>query len=205
MSLESVDSAVDCPTCTTRNAASQDPATPPRCEACGSVLPWIVEATNVTVDTELQPAPFILDLEHAKAFAAPLPAAIGVDADGGITISEAVYEPNELERARRRPFPVLFCFWGSNEPTSYGAVQVASAIGCEFPGRLKVVTFDRDRYGPARNQRWVPRIQLRSGSRSVQGLVRAPPPGAQHRAWPGAHRARNHEGRSTASGSETCT
>jgi thioredoxin 2 len=44
---------IDCPNCGTKNRVRATPSGVPRCSACHTLLPWIVEATQASFDEEI--------------------------------------------------------------------------------------------------------------------------------------------------------
>ncbi|MEH0826119.1 MULTISPECIES: thioredoxin [unclassified Micromonospora] len=56
-------SVITCPACQKKNRIRPSPSGTPRCGACHQPLPWLVEATDATLDAELQASvPVLLDL-----------------------------------------------------------------------------------------------------------------------------------------------
>jgi thioredoxin 2 len=59
----SADTIIGCPACQQKNRVRPSPAGTPRCGACHRPLPWLVEATDATLDEELRASvPVLLDL-----------------------------------------------------------------------------------------------------------------------------------------------
>jgi thioredoxin 2 len=56
-------SVITCPACQKKNRIRPSPSGTPRCGACRQPLPWLIEATDATLHTELQASvPVLLDL-----------------------------------------------------------------------------------------------------------------------------------------------